>query len=49
LLSVGGVGFFSVALASWNWYITCVWRRPIGISVLKATRRRTKHKLINGW
>lgn len=49
LLSVGGVGFFSVALASWNWYITCVWRRPIGVGVLKATRRRTRLKLINGW
>jgi hypothetical protein len=49
LISVGGVGSVSFGLAAWNWYVTCVWRRPLGVGIVTSTRRRLSRTMRNGW
>jgi hypothetical protein len=39
VLSVAGVGFISVSLAAWNWFTKYVWRRPIGVNIVKSMVR----------
>jgi hypothetical protein len=47
LLSVAGVGFVSAAIASWQWFIKSVWRRPHGVNILRSLGRSARAKMLD--